>query len=464
MSNGNWIPDAVWENIPYGGIAGGIWVGGTEVLAVVVGNPDAAVVTIEPIDPSVTAPAVINFIATASGSGNLSYQWELDAVPIVDATLSTYDRTTQATDGGKEITCTIIDGLGETATSLPSTMTVALPPLPTVTIEPIDPAVFETEVIPFVATTTGTGVVVNTPSGAAAITLQWNLDGVPISGQQSSTYDRTTVLADNTKVITCTVTDTAGQVVESLPSTMTVTTPPPPVVTTQPVGATIVEATTHVLSVVVDGFAPISYQWQQSVDGVSFSAISGATAASYTYTGILNDPAGLIFRCNILDGIGQGVASASATMVVTQAEVLVFDLAAWMLQFPTGLPAGFTKNHPGVLQRAGNAVNSHSGGFITGINIIYRTSIGAPDHLVPFDLTKPFRYEMTMSAAGGESPRQTRCPTSNPAYGPINLSVNVTHVSPWLTTTSTTLVEFWMQITAASGSNSITMSGFKIYQ
>ncbi len=222
MSNGNWIPDAVWDFIPPTGLAGGIFVGDREVLAVVVGNPNAATVNIEPINPSVIVPTVINFVATAFGAGTITYQWELDGVPIAGATTSVYDRTTVIDDDGKVITCKVTDGLGAQATSAPSTMTVALPVPPTITIAPIDPAVLDGDVIPFVATTTGTGVVVNTPTGAAAITLQWNLDGVPISGQQSSTYNRTTVLADNGKVITCTVTDTAGQSVESLPSTMTV--------------------------------------------------------------------------------------------------------------------------------------------------------------------------------------------------------------------------------------------------
>jgi hypothetical protein len=90
------------------------------------------------------------------------------------------------------------------------------PEPPTVTVTMTPASVVEGAVLNFAATGVGTGY----------LTYQWNLDDVAIAGATLETYARTTVLADNTKVITCTVTDTHAQAVVSEGQTMAVTVPP----------------------------------------------------------------------------------------------------------------------------------------------------------------------------------------------------------------------------------------------
>jgi hypothetical protein len=94
------------------------------------------------------------------------------------------------------------------------------PAAPTVTITMTPANVIEGAVLAFVAT----GV------SAGALTYQWNLGGVAIAGATLATYDRTTVIADNAGVITCTVTDVHAQTGVSAGQTMVVTVPVTPVV------------------------------------------------------------------------------------------------------------------------------------------------------------------------------------------------------------------------------------------
>lgn len=66
----------------------------------------------------------------------------------------------------------------------------------------------------------------------------------------------------------------------------------PPLIQTQPLNTAVVEPQTASFSVVASGTAPLTYQWLRSDDaGVTFTAINGATASSYTTgaTSVAND-------------------------------------------------------------------------------------------------------------------------------------------------------------------------------
>jgi hypothetical protein len=93
-----------------------------------------------------------------------------------------------------------------------------VPEPPTVTITMTPASVITGAVLNFAAT----GV------SEDDLTYQWNLAGVAIAGATLETYARTTVLADNGKAITCTVTDTHAQTGVSAGQTMVVSAPPFP--------------------------------------------------------------------------------------------------------------------------------------------------------------------------------------------------------------------------------------------
>lgn len=81
------------------------------------------------------------------------------------------------------------------------------------TITPNNPSVTEGDVINFACTYNGAD---------SAAGYQWQIDNADISGATSATYDRTTVLGDNGRVIRCITTDPYGQTAASAGSTMTV--------------------------------------------------------------------------------------------------------------------------------------------------------------------------------------------------------------------------------------------------
>jgi hypothetical protein len=103
-------------------------------------------------------------------------------------------------------------GTGQLNDWLLAYMLIPPTPAPTVSIVPSAPSVSEGTTINYVASATGDPVLL----------YQWNLDGAPIGGATSATYNRVTVIGDNAKTITCVVTDGIGREVTSNVSTMTV--------------------------------------------------------------------------------------------------------------------------------------------------------------------------------------------------------------------------------------------------
>ncbi len=95
--------------------------------------------------------------------------------------------------------------------------------------------------------------------------------------------------------------------------------PPPesvPTVTTQPADQSVVVGTDATFSVVADGATPLAYQWSSSSDGVTFSAIDGASASSYTIAATTLAQSGMHFRVVISNSLGS-VTSSPALLTVT---------------------------------------------------------------------------------------------------------------------------------------------------
>lgn len=90
----------------------------------------------------------------------------------------------------------------------------------------------------------------------------------------------------------------------------------PPVITLQPVSGSVIDAGVYQLECAATGLGAIVYQWQQSVDGSSWANV-GTPGATYSYTAILRDPAGLMFRCLVTDDTTKSTASSAATVTVT---------------------------------------------------------------------------------------------------------------------------------------------------
>jgi hypothetical protein len=102
-----------------------------------------------------------------------------------------------------------------------------------------------------------------------------------------------------------------------------VVTPPPgggtsataPGITTQPVAQTVIAPAAASFSVTASGTAPLTYQWRSSANGTDWTAIAGATSASYD-TGATDAGMNGRYYSVVVSNAAGSVASASAQLTV----------------------------------------------------------------------------------------------------------------------------------------------------
>jgi Immunoglobulin domain/Immunoglobulin I-set domain len=261
----------------------------------------APVITVPPANQTVTAGQTATFSVTAAGTGPLTYQWDKGGVPITGATSSTY--TTPATvsgDSGSSFTVTVTNSAG-TATGGPATLTVTT--APTVTT-PVSQTVTVGQTATFSVTATG-----STP-----MTYQWFKGGAAIPGATSTTYTTpATVSGDSGSIFTVTATNSAGTATSG-PATLTVISTP--TITGQPANQTVTAGQTASFSVTASGTGPLTYQWYKGG-----TAISGATATTYTTPATVSGDTGSIFTVTVTNAAGT-VTSSPATLTVNTAPAI----------------------------------------------------------------------------------------------------------------------------------------------
>lgn len=146
-------------------------------------------------------------------------------------------------------------------------------------------------------------------SGTSPLAYQWKFNGAAISGATSSSYTINSVQTANAGSYTVTVTNSAGSVTSSA-ATLTVVTAP--AITTQPASKTVTAGGSATFSVVATGSATLTYQWK-----FNGSAISGATATSYTINNCQSANAGS-YTVTVTNSAGS-VTSSAATLTVNPA-------------------------------------------------------------------------------------------------------------------------------------------------
>src|SRR5258705_6077154 len=114
-------------------------------------------------------------------------------------------------------------------------------------------------------------------NGTAPLSYQWQRNGSTIGGATAASYATpATTTADNGSTFSVVVTNSKGSLTSSA-ATLTVSAAAvAPTITTQPASQTVTAGQSATFTVVANGTAPLSYQWQKNG-----SNISGATAASY---------------------------------------------------------------------------------------------------------------------------------------------------------------------------------------
>jgi hypothetical protein len=153
-------------------------------------------------------------------------------------------------------------------------------------------------------------------NGTAPLSYQWQKNGTNIAGATSASYTTSaTTPSDSGSTFDVVVSNSAGTA-SSNSATLTVNAAPvAPTFATQPVNQTVTAGQTATFTVVANGTAPLTYQWQKN--GAN---IAGATSASYTTSATTISDSGSTFDVVVSNSAGTA-SSNSATLTVNAAPV-----------------------------------------------------------------------------------------------------------------------------------------------
>ena len=184
----------------------------------------------------------------------------------------------------------------------------AAPVAPTISTQPVNQAVTAGQAATFTVAAAGT----------APLSYQWQKNGVNLAGATLASYTApATTTSDNGASFDVVVSNTAGSVTSSA-ATLTVTAATvAPSITGQPASQTVTTGQTASFSVTATGTAPLNYQWSKNG-----TAISGATASSYTTPATSTSDNGALFTAVVSNTAGS-VTSSAATLTVTAAQISV---------------------------------------------------------------------------------------------------------------------------------------------
>ena len=262
-------------------------------------NPVAPSISAQPQGATVTAGSAASFSVTASGTAPLSYQWQKGGGAIAGATSATYSiASAQAGDAGS-YTVTVTNAAGS-ASSAAATLTVN-PALvaPAIASQPQS-----------VTVTPGSGVTFKVAAtGTAPLSYQWQKGGAAIGGATSATYSIASAQAADAGNYTVVVTNSVSSVTSNVATLTVNAVAVAPSITTSPQSATVTAGTAVTLSVVANGTAPLTYQWQKGG-----AAIAGATNATFSIVSAQAGDAGS-YTVVVTNNAGSATSTAAAVTV-----------------------------------------------------------------------------------------------------------------------------------------------------
>ncbi len=280
-----------------------------------------------PQSEAVTVGSTAQFSVTAAGSGTLTYQWELDGIPIAGATGSILALAlVDATDSGT-YTVAVSNSTGTTV-SAPATLTIlSLFVPPTISAEPYKNTVSGGSSVSF---TVGA-------SGTPPLTYQWLLNGAPVAGATAPAITIPSAQAGDAGTYSVVVANNAGSTT-STGALLTVTAAGvAPIFQYQPTSTSVTVGGTATLIVGVVGPPPITYQWSKG--GV---AIPGATSSSITFSPAASTDAGT-YSVAITNPAGT-VTSSSASLAVVPAGGPPVPVSMVLQPLPAPTPVGGEAN------------------------------------------------------------------------------------------------------------------------
>ncbi len=282
----------------------------TSTTATAVIRPDLSI-TAQPvnIDECVGGTQQVSVTVTG-GSGTVSYQWQSSPdgtawTAIAGATASSY--TVPSASAGTTYYRAIISATGNGCGAATTTAATAIiRPDITVTAQPvnIDECVGGTQQVS--VTVTG---------GSGAITYQWESSPngttwTAIAGATASAYTVPSTTAGTT-YYRAIISGGGNGCGDATTTAATAIIRPDLSITANPVNITeCIGGTDQVSVTVTGGSGTVSYQWQSSPDGTTWTAIAGATASAYT---VPSTTAGTTYYRAIVSATGNGCGDATST-------------------------------------------------------------------------------------------------------------------------------------------------------
>ncbi len=315
----------------------------------------APAVTAQPAAETVIAGGTATFTAAASGDPAPSVQWMVSSnggasfSDVSGATSTTYSFTPSIGQNGDEYEAVFSNGAGSATTTA---VTLTVQAAPAVTAQPTAETVIAG----------GTATFTATASGNPAPSVQWMVssDGgasfSDVSGATSTTYSFAPTTAQSGDQYEAVFTNSLGSATSTAVS---LTVQAAPAVTVQPIAQTVTAGGTATFAAAASGNPAPSVQWLVSSDGgASFSAINGATAATYSvaptlaqngdeYEAVFSNAAGNATSTAVTLAVqaAPAVTTQPAAQTVVAGDVATFTAAAsgnpapgvqWMVSTDSG--------------------------------------------------------------------------------------------------------------------------------
>jgi formylglycine-generating enzyme required for sulfatase activity len=220
----------------------------------------APAITVQPAGGMFRVGAAVVLTPTYTGTAPLRYQWYKDGISVAGGTAATLTLTPVSLTSAGAYTVTVTNAYGS-ADSAAAVVEVSSPP--SIVEQPVGVSVLQGQAFK---------LQVRTALGAAQ-TFQWFKGTTAIAGATGTEFAVGVAQLTDAGSYFVRVTNLAGMV-QSV--TVVVSVNVPPSITTQPVALTLNEGSAGALSVVAQGSATLTYQWQKN--GAN---IAGATAATY---------------------------------------------------------------------------------------------------------------------------------------------------------------------------------------
>ena len=180
------------------------------------------------------------------------------------------------------------------------------------------------------------------------------------------------------------VSNASGSVTSNAVTLTVSSTAAPPTITTQPVNATVTSPQTATFTVAATGAPSPTYQWQQEAPGAgTYSAITGATGASYITPATIGVNNGTLYECVVSNTAGSVTSNpASLTVNVSTLPLVAITSPANNSNFTTGSNLTIT------------ASASETNGTISSVTFYNGTTqLGT-------STTSPYSYTLTNLSAG----------------------------------------------------------------